>query len=125
MSTYRLSNVLAPRSVALVGASPRPGSLGAAILQNMKFGGFAGEIGVVNPRYGEIAGMKTVSRIDKLAFVPELVVVTAPAGEIPGIIDAAGQRGTAGAVIVSAGGILPTEFLKSAGIEVATKYGTR
>ena len=33
MSTYRLSNVLAPRSVALVGASPRPGSLGAAILQ--------------------------------------------------------------------------------------------
>ncbi len=103
MSTYRLSNVLAPRSVALVGASPRQASLGAAILQNIRQGGFAGEIGVVNPRYGEIAGMKAFSHIDKLPFAPELIVVTAPAREIPGIIDAAGRRGTAGAVIVNAG----------------------
>ncbi|MBI5320578.1 bifunctional acetate--CoA ligase family protein/GNAT family N-acetyltransferase [Bradyrhizobium sp.] len=103
MSTYRLSNVLAPRSVALVGASPRQGSLGAAILKNIRQGGFAGEIGLVNPRHGEIAGMKTFGHIDKLPFAPELVVVTAPAREIPEIIDAAGKRGAAGAVIVSAG----------------------
>lgn len=103
MSTYRLSNVLAPRSVALVGASPRQGSLGAAVLQNIREGGFAGEIGIVNPRYGEIAGMKVVSSIDRLPFAPELVVVTAPAREIPEIIAAAGQRGAAGAVIISAG----------------------
>src|SRR5689334_10233914 len=103
MSTYRLSNVLAPRSVALVGASPRQGSLGAAILKNIREGGFAGEVGLVNPRYGEIAGMKAASRIDKLTFVPEFVVVTAPAREIPEIIDSAGKRGTAGAVIITAG----------------------
>ncbi len=103
MSIYRLSNVLAPRSVALVGASPRRGSLGAAILNNIRSAGFAGEIGIVNPRYGEIDGVKAASHIDKLPFVPELVVITAPAREIPEIIDAAGKRGTAGAVIVSAG----------------------
>jgi acetyltransferase len=103
MSTYRLSNMLAPRSVALAGASPRQGSLGAAILKNIRQGGFAGEIGIVNPRYGEIAGMKAASSIDELSFVPELVVITAPAREIPGIVDAAGKRGAAGAVIVSAG----------------------
>src|SRR5689334_18937892 len=103
MSTYRLSSVLAPRSVALVGASPRQGSLGAAILKNIVQGGFAGQIGIVNPRYGEIAGIKTASQIDKLPFAPELVVVTTPAREIPGIIDSAGKRGAAGAVIVSAG----------------------
>src|SRR5262245_30714227 len=103
MSTYRLGNLLAPRSVALVGASPRQGSLGAAILKNMRESGFAGEIGIVNPRYGEIAGMKAFGHIDKLPFAPELVVVTAPAREIPGIIDAAGKRGAAGAVIISAG----------------------
>lgn len=103
MSTYRLSNVLAPRSVALVGASSRQGSLGAAILQNLRTSGFAGQIGIVNPRHGEIGGMKTASHIDKLPFAPELVVVTAPAREVPGIIDAAGKRGAAGAVIVSAG----------------------
>lgn len=103
MSTYRLSNVLAPQSVALVGASPRKGSLGAAILQNIREAGFAGQIGIVNPRYGEIAGMKVASHIDRLPFAPELVVITAPAREIPGIVDAAGKRGAAGAVIVSAG----------------------
>jgi acetyltransferase len=103
MSTYRLSNVLAPRSLALVGASPRQGSLGAAILKNITEGGFAGQIGLVNPRHDEIAGVKTVSHIDKLPFGPELVVVTAPAQEVPGIIEAAGGRGAAGAVIVSAG----------------------
>ena len=103
MSTYRLSNLLAPRSVALVGASPRQGSLGAAILQNIRESGFAGAIGIVNPRYGEIAGMQAFSRIDEVPFAPELVVVTAPAREIPEIIDAAGMRGAAGAVIISAG----------------------
>jgi acetyltransferase len=97
MSTYRLSNVLAPRSLALVGASPRQGSLGAAILKNITEGGFAGQIGLVNPRHDEIAGVKTVSHIDKLPFGPELVVVTAPAREVPDIIDAAGGRGAGGA----------------------------
>src|SRR5262245_29722514 len=47
--------------------------------------------------------MKTARRIDRLPFAPELVVASAPAREIPNIIDAAGKRGAAGAVIVSAG----------------------
>src|SRR5262245_65046094 len=47
--------------------------------------------------------MKTARRIDRLPFAPELIVVTAPAREIPDIIAAAGKRGAAGAVIVSAG----------------------
>ena len=50
MSTYRLKNLLAPRSVALVGASPRQGSVGRAILNNIGKAGFAGEFGLVNPR---------------------------------------------------------------------------
>jgi acetyltransferase len=125
MSTYRLSNVLAPRSVALVGASPRQGSLGAAILGNIRRSGFAGKIGVVNPRYGEIAGMKSAKRIDKLPFVPELVVITAPAKEIPDIIDTAGKYGTAGAVIVSAGlGHGPGSIAEAAD-RTARTYGMR
>src|SRR5689334_13104575 len=125
MSTYRLSNVLAPRSVALVGASPRQGSLGAAILKNIREGGFAGEVGLVNPRYGEIAGMKAASRIDKLTFVPEFVVVTAPAREIPEIIDSAGKRGTAGAVIITAGLGHGPDSLADAAERAAQKYGMR
>jgi acetyltransferase len=103
MSTYRLKNLLAPRSVALVGASPRQGSVGRAILNNIGKAKFTGEFGLVNSRYSEIDGVATVGGLSKLPFVPELVVLTAPAKSIPGLIDEAGRRGTAGAVIVSAG----------------------
>ena len=48
MSTYRLGKMLAPRSVAVIGASPRKGSLGRAVLHNLRQGGFAGPIHLVN-----------------------------------------------------------------------------
>jgi acetyltransferase len=103
MSTYRLDRVLAPRTVALIGASPRPGSLGAAILKNLREAGFAGAIGLVNSHYAEIGGVATTPSLAKLPFVPDLIIVTAPAIAIPDIISEAGQLGVAGAVIVSAG----------------------
>jgi len=100
MSTYRLKNLLSPHSVALVGGSPRHGSVGRAILNNIRKAQFKGEFGLVNPRYHEIDGVATVGSIAKLAFAPELVVLTAPARAIAGLIDEAGRRGAAGAVIV-------------------------
>src|ERR1700727_1873577 len=103
MSTYRLSHLLAPRSVALIGASPRPGSVGRAIVQNILNAQFKGEFGVVNPRHRDIAGVATVTSLAELPFVPELVVIAAPPSAVPGIIADAGKLGSAGALIVSAG----------------------
>src|SRR5437762_8057330 len=103
MSTYRLKNLLSPRSVALVGASPRRGSVGRAILQNIHKARFKGEFGLVNPRYAEIDGFATVGQLGKLPFVPELVTITAPATAVAGIIGEAGKLGSAGALIVTAG----------------------
>ena len=57
MSTYRLDRLLAPRSVALVGASPREGSLGRAILRNLREAGFPGPIDLVNPHHAAIDGI--------------------------------------------------------------------
>jgi acetyltransferase len=103
MSTYRLENLLSPRSIALVGASPRTASVGRAILINIRKAGFNGEFGLVNPRYAAIDGVAAVGSLGQLAFAPELVVITAPARAVPGLIDEAGRCGAAGAVIVSAG----------------------
>lgn len=125
MSTYRLKNLLAPRSVALVGASPRQGSVGRAILNNIGKAQFTGEFGLVNSRYSEIDGVATVGGLSKLPFVPELVVLTAPAKSIPGLIDEAGRRGTAGAVIVSAGLGHGPGSLAEAAEHAAQKYGMR
>src|ERR1700693_1250853 len=100
MSTYHLQNLLSPRSVALVGASPRKASVGRAILGNIHKAKFKGEFGLVNTHYTEIDGVLAVNGLGKLSFVPELVVVTAPASEVAGIIDQAGKLGAAGALIV-------------------------
>jgi acetyltransferase len=102
MSTYRLSNLLAPRSVAVVGASPRPASLGRAILNNLRAAQFRGEIGIVNPRYKEIDGFAAVGSLADLAFVPDLMIVTAPARAVPKVIAQAAERGVAGAIVINA-----------------------
>ena len=103
MSTYNLERLFAPRSVAVVGASPRPGSLGAAVLANLHAAGFSGQIGVVNPRHREILGRPVASSLAGLPFVPDLAVITAPANAIPDIVRQAGQAGVAGCIIISAG----------------------
>lgn len=125
MSTYRLKNLLSPRSVALVGASSRPVSVGRAVLENIRKAEFKGLFGLVNPRHAQIGGVAAVSSLEQLPFVPELVVITAPAREVPDIIDQAGRRGSAGAVIVSAGLGHGPGSLQDAATAAARKYGMR
>jgi acetyltransferase len=103
MSTFGLERVFSPRNVVVVGGSPRPSSLGAAVLRNVTAGGFAGQVAVVNPRYAEIAGEPTVADLTSLPFVPDLIVITAPPAAIPDIMAQAGTAGVAGAAILSAG----------------------
>ena len=125
MSTYRLKSLLSPRSVALIGASPRQGSVGRAILGNIRKADFKGEFGLVNPRHSEIDGVRAADSLGKLGFAPELVVITAPAKSIPGLIDEAGRCGAAGAVIVSAGLGHGPGSLADAAEKAAQNYGMR
>lgn len=125
MSTYRLKNLLSPRSVALVGASSRPVSVGRAVLENIRKAEFKGLFGLVNPHHAQIGGVAAVSSLEQLPFVPELVVITAPAQEVPDIIDRAGRRGSAGALIVSAGLGHGPGSLQDAATAAARKYGMR
>jgi len=125
MSTYRLKNLLSPRSVALIGASPRRGSVGRAILENIRKAEFKGEFGLVNRHYGEISGVTAVGSIDKLPFVPELVVITAPGAAIADLIDQAGKLGASGALIVATGLGHGEGSLADAAERAAQKYGMR
>ncbi|HTO66531.1 MAG TPA: bifunctional acetate--CoA ligase family protein/GNAT family N-acetyltransferase [Bradyrhizobium sp.] len=125
MSTYRLKNVLSPRSVALIGASPRPGSVGFAILRNIREAGFKGDFGWVNKHYATVNGFGSVGRVDQLPFVPELVVITAPATAVPDLIEQAGTCGTAGAIIVSSGLGRGAGSLAEATERAAQRHGMR
>ena len=84
VSTYRLEALLAPKSIAVVGASPREGSLGRIALRNLRQGGFAGPIHLVNPRHPEIDGVKAVASLDAIAQAPDVLVITSRAVESDG-----------------------------------------
>lgn len=103
MSIYALDAVFAPKSVAVVGASQRPGSVGRTVVQNLRQAGFAGPIGLVNPKYREIDGVPAVPSLRQLPFKPELVVVTTPAETVPGVVAQAVEEGARAAIVVTAG----------------------
>ncbi len=103
MSTYRLDKLFSPRSVAVVGASPRETSAGRAVLANLRQGGFEGSIHVVNPRYDEIEGIRSLKSFGELPEVPDLVVIAVPPQAVPAIVAAAGEKGTATGIIITAG----------------------
>ena len=103
MSTYRLDKLFSPRSVAVVGASPRAASPGGAVLKNLRAAGFEGSLHLVNPHYDEIAGIKAVKTIAELPDAPDLMVIATPPQSLPGIVTAAGDMGAASAIIITAG----------------------
>ncbi len=103
MTIRNLNLLFQPKSVVLVGASERPGSIGLHIAENLLRGGFAGEIGFVNPGHDVIMGKPCCRSIDALPFVPGLAVIATPPNTIPGIIDELGRKGCKAAVIVTAG----------------------
>ena len=103
MSTYRLDKLFAPRSIALIGASPRPDSLGRIALRNLIDGGFPGPIWLVNPKHPAVEGVAAMKRIVDLPEAPDLVVVTTPPDTVPTLIAEAGEKGAGAAVIITAG----------------------
>jgi len=103
MSTYRLDRLFAPRSVAIVGASPRERSLGRAVLHNMINGGFPGRIHLVNPDHPQIDGVAAVANVAALPEVPDLAVIAVPPAVVPETVAAAAVKGVAAAIIITAG----------------------
>src|SRR5262245_11806933 len=103
MSTYGFDRLFAPRSVALVGASERPGSLGRAIVQNLFGAGFDCPIHLINPRHRSIMGHAAASSLSNLQAAPDLAVIASPAETVPRVVAQACGMGVGAAIIVTAG----------------------
>lgn len=98
-----LRRLLAPASVAVVGATDRPGSYGAQTLINLEQIGFAGPVWGVNPGRTEVLGRACVPSVADLPEPVDAVVVAIPAAGVAGAVEQAGARGCGGAVVFSAG----------------------
>jgi acetyltransferase len=103
MSSFHLDKLFSPRSVALIGASPRPTSPGRAALRNLCGAGFKGPIYLINPHYDEIEGVRAARSLDDLPEARDLVVIAAPPQVVPAVVTAAGTKGVAAGIIITAG----------------------
>ncbi len=102
-SAHNIRAALIPRSVALVGATSRPGALGGDVMRNLLAGGFQGEIFAVNPKHTKIGAQRCFASIAELPQTPDLVVVVTPPAAVPEVVAQAGRRGVPGVLVLSAG----------------------
>ena len=126
MSVRNLRQLFAPKSVAVIGATDRPGSVGATMLRNLREGGFKGPVYPVNPKYDSIGGQQAWPDVASLPAVPDLAIVCTPPQTVPGIVRALGELGTRAAIVMSAGVALGRDArgrsLKQAMLDAANPY---
>lgn len=103
MTIRNLEHAFRARSVAIIGASPRDGSVGRMVTSNIREAGFSGPIWPVNPKHQEVDGLPCYPNVAALPGVPELAVIATPAQTVPGLITELGDRGTRAAVVLTAG----------------------
>lgn len=103
MTIRNLDRLFKPSSIALIGASKKPHSIGQVVARNLFNAGFQGPIMPVNPHERAIEGVLAYSSIADLPVVPDLAVIATPPQTIPGLIAELGERGTKAAVVISAG----------------------
>ena len=98
-----LEMMLAPRSVAVIGATETEGSVGRTLMENLKAGNFGGTLIPVNPRRRRVFGITAFPRISAAQHAVDLAVVATPAPTVPALIGECVEAGVKGAIIISAG----------------------
>ncbi|MGF7159536.1 acetyltransferase [Rhodoligotrophos appendicifer] len=121
MTIRNLDHALHPRSVAVIGASQRPGAVGTVVLNNILAGGFEGDIWPVNPKYRHIGDLPCHGEVKDIPGVPDLAVIITPPASVPALIHALGEKGTRAAVVITAG-LSESNGLRQAMLDAAKPY---
>jgi len=103
MSIRNLKYFFEAASIAVVGASPKPHSVGATVVANLLTGTFKGDIFFINPKYSTLEGHPCYAGVADLPAVPELALICTPPETIPGIVAELGAKGTKAVIVVTAG----------------------
>jgi acyl-CoA synthetase (NDP forming)/GNAT superfamily N-acetyltransferase len=98
-----LRPLLRPRSVAVIGASRKPHTVGHEVVRNILAAGFTGSVHVVNPRAAEVAGVAAVPTIPDLPHPVDLAIVAVPPDVAGEVINACAEAGVRAAVVLTAG----------------------
>ncbi len=104
MGIENLDRLFHPKSVALIGASPRPERIGNAILKNLLSNNFGGTIIPINPRHEKILELPTYGSIADMPDEVDLVVAATPIQQAPDIVRHCGEKAVGGVVVIAGGG---------------------
>lgn len=103
MPIRNLDKVFRPQSVAVLGASSKPTSIGRTVVQNLVDAGFVGDIYPVNPNYTRVEGRTCYANVAEAPQTPDLAVICTPASTVIDLVRECGEAGVLGLVILSAG----------------------
>jgi acetyltransferase len=112
MPTRSLKALFNPASVALIGASERPDSLGAALTSNLLAGGFKGELFLLSRRHRRVQARRAFAHLADLPRTPELAIIATPQSTIPDLLTELGRLGTQVVVIATDPGPLGSDEMR-------------
>ena len=98
-----IDGLIAPKSVAIIGASEDPGRIGGRPIAAMLKAGYEGRILPVNPKRDTVQGLPCYASVDDLPEAPEAALIAVPAKLVPQTIEALGRKGCKAATLFSAG----------------------
>ena len=129
MSLRHLNAMFRPRSVAVIGASNRPKSIGSVVMRNLLREEFSGPLLPVNPKYRAVAGILAYSGVAELPLSPDLAIICTPPSTVPGFMEELGSKGAMNVLIMSTDLEKHTtedgKTLRQATMDLARRYSMR
>ncbi|MCP5004315.1 MAG: CoA-binding protein [Planctomycetes bacterium] len=101
--TTDIEAIISPKSIAVVGATSRPNSVGLAVFGNILKGGFQGVLYPVNPKAKSVSSIKAYPRLMDIPDEIDLVIIIVPAEKVCAVIEEAGRKKVKGAIVITAG----------------------
>ncbi|MGC4943481.1 acetate--CoA ligase family protein [Kribbella sp. DT2] len=121
-----MTRIMKPRAIAVIGASNEDGKIGNSVMKNLVNGGYKGDIYPVNPKGGEVLGLKAFPSITDIPGDVDVAVFAVPAKFVGGALEQCGQKGVAGAILIPSGFAETGEQeLQDEVVAIAKKHGVR
>ena len=98
-----LNAIFAPRSIAVIGASPDERKLGHTVFKNIVVNGFPGALYPIHPTAGNVLEHKAYPSVTELPETPDLAVIVVPPQAVLAVVEECGQKGVQGLVVITAG----------------------
>ncbi|MEU4197210.1 acetate--CoA ligase family protein [Kribbella sp. NPDC026611] len=121
-----MTRIMKPRAVAVIGASNEDGKIGNSVMKNLVNGEYAGDIYPVNPKGGEVLGLKAFPSVLDIPSEVDVAVFAVPAKFVGAALEQCGQKGVAGAVLIPSGFAETGEqALQDEVVAIARKHNVR